>query len=148
MCEIFLLASSTVKFWYLVPLVVSISLVYGGTRHERLREILEHSLRSALWLLVFLFVILSVVWLMGLGTETEAFLPSQVHLILAALAWVFATLWIAGHAFRVSNQEGVLCLVTGGLYALVFAYKNRRHLAFPMVGMLAALGWALVSAFL
>lgn len=56
------------QLWYVIPLVVSISLVYGATRHERMWPILEHSLRFAIWILGFLgvlFVILCLVsvWL-------------------------------------------------------------------------------------
>ncbi|MEM7311631.1 MAG: hypothetical protein AAF497_00630 [Planctomycetota bacterium] len=56
------------QLWYLLPLLVSVSLVYGATRHERMMPILEHALRFAIWILGFLgvlFVILCFVsyWL-------------------------------------------------------------------------------------
>ncbi len=56
------------KLWHLVPLVVAISLVYGATRHEEMKQIIVQSYRTAAWLLTFLgiiFVIFAVLswWL-------------------------------------------------------------------------------------
>lgn len=53
------------KLWYAVPLIVSISLVYGATRHEHLKPILIHSLRSAVWVTGFMAIIFAVIWLAG-----------------------------------------------------------------------------------
>lgn len=56
------------QLWYVLPLIVSVSLVYGATRDERMMPILEHAMRFAVWILGFLgvlFVVLCVVsyWL-------------------------------------------------------------------------------------
>ena len=53
------------KLWYAVPLIVSISLVYGATRHEYLKPILIHSLRSAIWVTGFMAIIFALIWLAG-----------------------------------------------------------------------------------
>lgn len=53
------------RIYYSIPLIVAISLVYGATRHERLKEILQHSLRSVIWVVGFMAVILAVIWLAG-----------------------------------------------------------------------------------
>ncbi len=45
------------QIWYAIPLLVSISLVYGATRHELMRPILEHSWRSAVWIGTFMGII-------------------------------------------------------------------------------------------
>ncbi len=52
-----------VSLWYALPLVVSVSLVCAATRHELMRPIVEHALRFAVWVLVFmgLFVVLMTV---------------------------------------------------------------------------------------
>jgi hypothetical protein len=42
------------QIWHLVPLMIAVSLVYGATRFEQWRDILEHSLRFAVWVLGFL----------------------------------------------------------------------------------------------
>jgi hypothetical protein len=42
------------SLWYAVPLIVSVSLVCAATRHELMRPILEHALRFAVWVLVFM----------------------------------------------------------------------------------------------
>ena len=48
------------RLWYCLPLVVSISLVYGATRHELMPQILEHSLRFGLWVVTFMLGIFAV----------------------------------------------------------------------------------------
>lgn len=56
------------RLWYAAPLVVSISLVYAGTRHESPREILGHAARFGGWILVFMAVVmiaLQVMWWFG-----------------------------------------------------------------------------------
>jgi hypothetical protein len=49
--------------WYLVPLLVSISLVYGGTRHEHPRLILLHAWKSCVWMVSFMATIFAVLFL-------------------------------------------------------------------------------------
>lgn len=55
----------TPRFWYSIPLVVVISLVYGATRHENLREIFAHAIRSGLWVVGFMAIIFSLIWVGG-----------------------------------------------------------------------------------
>jgi hypothetical protein len=40
--------------WYALPLIVSISFVYAGTRHESLELIWQHAIRVALWITIFM----------------------------------------------------------------------------------------------
>lgn len=56
----------TNKLWYLLPLIVSISLVYGATRHELMRPILQHSLRSAVWVVGFMAIIFAVLFALSM----------------------------------------------------------------------------------
>ena len=58
--HLFLLAGPN-RLWYALPLLVAVSLVYGATRHELMRPILESSFRFALWTLVFLAVLMVLV---------------------------------------------------------------------------------------
>jgi hypothetical protein len=53
--------------WYALPLLVSISFVYGATRHEEIRPILEHTLRSAIWIGSFMALIFVVLWILSWG---------------------------------------------------------------------------------
>lgn len=49
---------------YYVPLIISISLVFGATRHENTQTILKHSFYTARWITGFMaviFVILLIV---------------------------------------------------------------------------------------
>ena len=53
------------RAWYALPLIVAVSLVYGGTRHEYLREIMIHSFRSAVWVVGFMGVIFAIIYVAG-----------------------------------------------------------------------------------
>lgn len=50
---------------YAIPLVITVSLVYGATRHERMSEIVSHSIRSIIWIVAFMAIILAIIWLGG-----------------------------------------------------------------------------------
>ncbi|QDS91796.1 hypothetical protein FF011L_05310 [Roseimaritima multifibrata] len=50
---------------YYLPLLVSISLVYGATRHEDMTLILKHAAYTAYWITSFMGVIFLI--LLGIG---------------------------------------------------------------------------------
>ena len=60
-----LAATSAVRLWYAVPLITSVSLVYAATRHEEMGPILIHAARFAIWILVFMAIVLAVIQLMS-----------------------------------------------------------------------------------
>ena len=53
------------QIWYAIPLVVAISLVYGATRHENLKDILIQSYRSAVWVVGFMAIIFAIIFIDG-----------------------------------------------------------------------------------
>lgn len=59
------LLASIPQIWYALPLIVVVSLVYGATRHENLREIFAHSLRNAIWCVGFMAIIFFLIWIVG-----------------------------------------------------------------------------------
>jgi len=59
------LLSAIAKIWYSLPLIAVVSLCYGATRHENLREIMIHSLRTCIWVLGFMAVIFLLVMATG-----------------------------------------------------------------------------------
>lgn len=60
-----LAATGAARLWYAVPLITSVSLVYAATRHEEMDQILIHALRFAIWIVVFMAVVLVVIQLMS-----------------------------------------------------------------------------------
>lgn len=58
----FLLAESADvnQLWYVLPLIVSVSLVYGATRHELMGPILNNAFRAATWIVGFMGIIFCV----------------------------------------------------------------------------------------
>lgn len=48
------------QLWYLLPLVVVVSLVYGATRHELIGSILHHAFKAGIWILGFMGIVFVV----------------------------------------------------------------------------------------
>jgi hypothetical protein len=61
-----MLSISPTYLFYYVPLVVAISLVYGGTRHEDVRLILRHAAYTAYWITAFMGFIFLILFILGL----------------------------------------------------------------------------------
>jgi len=60
-----ILFSAIAKIWYSLPLIAVVSLCYGATRHENLREIMIHAMRTCIWVLGFMSVIFLLVMFSG-----------------------------------------------------------------------------------
>jgi hypothetical protein len=54
-------AMAATRLWYAIPLITSVSLVCAATRHEEMSEILMHALRFAIWIIVFMGIVLCVI---------------------------------------------------------------------------------------
>ena len=59
------LFAEILRMWYAVPLILAVSLVYGATRHELPKPILEHAVRFAIWIITFMIVLFVVIWLVS-----------------------------------------------------------------------------------
>jgi len=53
------------NLWYSLPLIVSVSLVCAATRHEQMGPILNHAVRFALWIGVFMGAVMALLALIG-----------------------------------------------------------------------------------
>jgi len=53
------------QLWYLLPLLISICLVYGATRHELIGPILIHAFRFGTWIVGFMAVLFVLLCLMS-----------------------------------------------------------------------------------
>lgn len=60
-----LAAFGATRLLYAVPLITSVSLVYAATRHEEMGPILIHALRFAIWVVVFMGIVLAVIQFMS-----------------------------------------------------------------------------------
>ena len=50
-------------FLMAVPLIAAVSLVYAGTRSERMSEIFAYAFHTAVWILGFLGCVFLIFWL-------------------------------------------------------------------------------------
>jgi hypothetical protein len=62
---LFASAIGALRIWFAVPIIVSVSLVYSGTRHEEMGPILNHAVRFALWIVVFMAIVFAVLQAMS-----------------------------------------------------------------------------------
>ena len=53
------------SFWFALPLIVSVSLVYAATRHEEVGAILSHAFRVAVWIAGFMVLIFGILYLVS-----------------------------------------------------------------------------------
>ena len=53
------------QLWHAAPLIVAISLVYSGTRHEQPGAILEHSVRLGIWITGFMGVVAAILFMLS-----------------------------------------------------------------------------------
>ena len=49
-------------YWYLLPLVAVVSLVYSATRHEELSLVWRRAVRLAIFILLFMTITLAILW--------------------------------------------------------------------------------------
>lgn len=52
------------RFWFAVPIITSVSLVYAATRHEDMGPIVVHAVRFAVWIVVFMAIVFAVLQLL------------------------------------------------------------------------------------
>lgn len=50
---------------YYLPLIVTISLVFGGTRHEDTGMVLRHAWQTGRWITGFMAIIFAVLWILN-----------------------------------------------------------------------------------
>jgi hypothetical protein len=55
----------SVDFWYAVPAVLAVSLVYAATRHERMGPIWIHAGRTAVSIIGFMAILFAVLQFIG-----------------------------------------------------------------------------------
>jgi hypothetical protein len=61
-----LVAMQINEWWYALPLIVVVGVVYAATRYERADDILVGSVRSIVWVCGFMGIIFCVLWGVGL----------------------------------------------------------------------------------
>ena len=54
------------SFWFALPLIVSISLVYAATRQEEVGAILTHAFRVAVWIAGFMAIVFGILFFVSM----------------------------------------------------------------------------------
>jgi hypothetical protein len=53
-------------YWFAIPLIIAVSLVYAATRHERMQPILVHAAKFGGWAIAFMLTVFVVLYLVAL----------------------------------------------------------------------------------
>ncbi len=53
------------RLWYAPPIILCVSLVYAGTRHEEMKSILAHARGFGLWTVIFMVIVAVVLETLG-----------------------------------------------------------------------------------
>jgi hypothetical protein len=61
-----LIAAQIHEWWYALPLILVVSIVYAATRYERADDILVGSVRSVVWVCCFMGIIFGILWAVSL----------------------------------------------------------------------------------
>jgi hypothetical protein len=64
MIGVLLAAEGVHDFWFAVPLILAVSVVYAATRHEETGAILLHAGRIGVWIVGFMVAIFALLWLL------------------------------------------------------------------------------------
>lgn len=65
MFEFLAVAAIHNRLWFAIPLIVSVSLVYGATRHELMGPILNNAVRAGVWILSFMSIIFAILFVIS-----------------------------------------------------------------------------------
>jgi len=63
-----MLSISPTYLLYYVPLIITVALVFGATRHENTQLILSHAWQTARWITGFMGIIFAVLYVLSLFT--------------------------------------------------------------------------------
>ena len=59
--------------------------------------------------------------------------------------WGGMTIWLTYVAFRAKPAHGIACVLTGGVYCIIFGFMQGKNLLVPTIIMLVALFVGLAS---
>jgi len=65
MFELLAVAAIHNRLWFAIPLIVSVSLVYGATRHELMGPVLNNAFRAGVWIVSFMSIIFAILFVIS-----------------------------------------------------------------------------------
>ncbi|QEG22746.1 hypothetical protein MFFC18_26290 [Mariniblastus fucicola] len=68
-----------------------------------------------------------------------------ISFIASCCMWIGMTIWLTYVAFRAKIGHGIACVLTGGLYCIIFGFMQGKTLLMPTIIMLVALVVGLAS---
>ncbi len=68
-----------------------------------------------------------------------------ISFLASTCMWIGMTIWLSYVAFRAKIGHGIACILTGGLYCIIFGFMQGKSLLVPTIIMLVALLVGLAS---
>ena len=89
--------------------------------------------------IVCLFVILSMDYI------SQYFNSGAISTFASGLLWLGMAIWITIVAFKASPGHGIACILTGGIYCIIFGFMQGKALLLPTIILLVAFVVGLAS---
>ena len=95
--------------------------------------------------ILLVLVGIGLVIIFSMDQISKVYNSGGISFIASCCMWIGMTLWLSYIAFRAKVGHGIACVLTGGLYCIVFGFMQGKSLLIPTIIMLVALVVGLAS---
>ncbi len=95
---------------------------------------------------LLIFTAIGVACVLLMDKITEYVQPALISFIAAVAIYIACTVWLTALAFMVNTGHGAGCLLTGGLYGIIFGFMQGGGAILPTIIMLASILIGIISA--
>lgn len=95
---------------------------------------------------LLIFTAIGVACVLLMDKITEYVQPALISFIAAVAIYLACTVWLTALAFMVNTGHGAGCLLTGGLYGIIFGFMQGGGAILPTIIMLASILIGAISA--
>ena len=96
---------------------------------------------------VFLLILVGIglVIIFSMDQVSRVYNSGGISFLASCCMWGGMTIWLTYVAFRAKPAHGIACVLTGGVYCIIFGFMQGKNLLVPTIIMLVALFVGLAS---
>ena len=95
--------------------------------------------------ILLILVAIGLVIIFSMDQVSKFYNSGGISFIASMCMWIGMTIWLSYVAFRAKAGHGIACILTAGLYCIVFGFMQGKSLLVPTIIMLVALVVGLAS---
>ena len=95
--------------------------------------------------ILMILVAIGLVIIFSMDQVSNYYNSGGISFIASCGIWIGMTIWISYVAFRAKVGHGIACILTGGLYCIVFGFMQGKSMLIPTIIMLIGLVVGLLS---